>query len=231
MKEGLKKIYRILIKALAYFILISVLSVMIFRVFPVPVTPLMIIRCFEQLFNSKPLKLKKDWVSIDEISPHLPVAVMCAEDQNFLNHNGFDYKAIEKAMKHNERSKRKRGASTISQQTAKNLFLWSGRSWIRKGFEVYFTFLIELIWDKERIMEVYLNIIEIGDGIYGAQAASSEFFKKDAVKLTKSQAALIAAVLPNPRRFSVVKPSSYVKKRQQWILKQMGHLGSLKLKS
>jgi monofunctional glycosyltransferase len=201
--------------------------VILFRFVPVPVTPLMIIRCVEQKLDGKDLKLKKNWVPLEQISSHLPLAVVCSEDQNFLNHSGFDFNAIEKAMKHNERSKRKRGASTISQQTAKNLFLWPGRSWIRKGLEVYFTFLIELTWSKQRIMEVYLNIIEMGDGVYGAEAAGKNFFRKSAKNLSASEAALIAAVLPNPRKFSAAKPSRYVAARQQWVLRQMGHWGGV----
>ncbi|MBI2269886.1 MAG: monofunctional biosynthetic peptidoglycan transglycosylase, partial [Bacteroidetes bacterium] len=153
--------------------------------------------------------------------------VICSEDQNFLDHHGFDMDAIEKAVKHNKKHKRKRGASTISQQTAKNVFLWPGRSWIRKGFEVYFTFLIELCWSKERIMEVYLNVIEMGNGIYGAEAAAKTFFHKPAKSLTSSQSALIAAVLPNPRKFSVAHPSGYVVSRQQWVLQQMGFWGGV----
>lgn len=173
------------------------------------------------------MKLKKDWVSMDDISPNLQLAVVCSEDQNFIKHNGFDLKAIDKALKYNETHKRTRGASTISQQTAKNLFLWPGRSWIRKGFEVYFTFLIEIFWSKERIMEVYLNIIEMGDGIYGAEAAANAYFKKSAKNLSKPECAAIAAVLPNPRRFNAGKPSAYVKGRQSWILRQMANWGGV----
>lgn len=183
-------------------------------------------QCAEQAFDAKrSVKLKKDWVSIDEISPNMQLAVVCSEDQNFLEHYGFDLDAIEKAMKHNENHKRKRGASTISQQTAKNVFLYDGRNWIRKGFEVYFTGLVELIWNKKRIMEVYLNVIEFGDGIYGVEAASQEFFHTSAKKLSRPQAALLAALLPAPRRYSAVHPSSYVRGRQGWILGQMNNWG------
>ena len=186
----------------------------------------MLIRCVEQMFDDKrDVKLKKDWVSLDEISPHLQLAVVCSEDQNFLNHRGFDFDAIEKAMEHNKGHKRKRGASTISQQTAKNVFLTSGRNWLRKGFEVYFTFLIETFWSKERTMQVYLNVIEFGDGIYGAEAASQQFFHISAKKLTRQQAALLAAVLPNPRKFSAKSPSNYIRKRQSWIIGQMNNGG------
>ncbi len=187
----------------------------------------MVIRCVEQKMDGKDMKLKKDWVSFENISPNLQLAVVCSEDQNFLKHNGFDFEAIDKAMEHNEKSKRKRGASTISQQTAKNLFLWPGRSWIRKGFEVYFTALIELVWSKERIMEVYLNIIEMGDGIYGAEAASEKYFKKSALSLSKQDAALIAAVLPNPRKWSPAQPTGYLRKRQGFVLQQMMFWGGV----
>jgi monofunctional biosynthetic peptidoglycan transglycosylase len=171
------------------------------------------------------MKCEKNWVANEKISNKLELAVVCSEDQNFLNHHGFDFTAIKKAMKHNEKSKRVRGASTISQQTAKNVFLWQGRSWIRKGFEVYFTFLIETFWSKERILEVYLNVIEMGDGIYGAEAASQAYFNKPASKLNSSQAALIAAVLPNPIKYSAKKPGPFIHRRQQWIIRQMNYWG------
>jgi monofunctional biosynthetic peptidoglycan transglycosylase len=210
-----------------WFFIISIVSVIFFRWVPIPVTPLMLTRCVEQKMDGKDLKLKKDWVPFEEISPNLQLAVVCSEDQNFIKHNGFDFEAIDKAMEYNENHKKTRGASTISQQTAKNVFLWSGRSWIRKGFEVYFTFLIETFWSKQRIMEVYLNVIEMGDGVYGAQAASKNFFHKDAKYLSKGEAALIAAVLPNPLRFSAAKPSGYVSQRQGWIIHQMALWGGV----
>jgi monofunctional biosynthetic peptidoglycan transglycosylase len=228
MKEFLKKLWRFIWKTAMWFFILSIGSVILFRWVPIPVTPLMLIRCVEQKIDGKPMKLKKDWVSFEEISPNLQLAVVCSEDQNFIKHNGFDWKAIEKAMDSNEKSKRMRGGSTISQQTAKNVFLWTGSGWtryLRKGFEVYFTFLIETFWSKERIMEVYLNVIEMGDGVYGAQAASTEFFHKDAKDLTRDEAALIAAVLPNPRKFSAKNPSGYVIRNQQRILRQMALWG------
>ena len=226
MKKRFPKIWRFLLRFMLWVFVFSIASVIIFRWLPVPVTPLMLIQCISQSFDSKRnLKLKKDWVPLEEISPNLQLAVVCSEDQNFLEHYGFDMDAIEKAMEHNKNHKRKRGASTISQQTAKNIFLYDGRNWIRKGLEVYFTALIELIWNKERIMEVYLNVIEFGDGIYGAEAASQQFFHTSAKKLSKQQAALLAAVLPAPRRFSAKSPSGYVFKRQAWILNQMENWG------
>ena len=208
-----------------YFFAITLLLVLIFKWVPVPITPLMVIRCVEQKANGEELKLEKDWESIDNLSNNLQLAVVCTEDQNFLVHNGFDFTAIKKAIAENKWKKRKRGASTISQQTAKNLFLWQGRSWFRKGLEVYFTFLIEVFWSKERIMEVYLNIIEMGDGIYGAEAASQHYFHKSAANLTNQQAAAIAAILPNPRKFSATHPSKYTQKRQSFAMRQMRHWG------
>lgn len=169
------RIKRIFIKIVTWFLSLSVFSVVLFRFVPIPITPLMIIRCIEQKGDGKKMKLDKDWMSLDEISPVMPLAVIAAEDQNFEEHVGFDIDAIKKAEEYNKKHKGKRvkGASTITQQTAKNVFLWPSRSWVRKGFEVYFTLLIEVFWSKKRIMEVYLNVIETGDGIYGVEAAAN----------------------------------------------------------
>ena len=207
----------------------TILSVVALRFFPVYFTPLMFIRCYQQVQEGRDLKLSHHWVPLEEISPYLPMAVMGSEDANFLKHHGFDYKAIEHAAKRNKEhpEKRKLGASTISQQTAKNVFLWPGRSWMRKGFEVYFTFMIELLWSKERIMEVYLNSIEMGEGIYGADAVAEEHFHTDALNLSKAQCALIAATLPNPRKFSSKNPSAYMLKRQARILREMNYVQKL----
>jgi monofunctional biosynthetic peptidoglycan transglycosylase len=224
-KEFLGKVGRFLWKTTLWFFILSISTVIIYRWVPIPVTPLMIIRCVEQKMDGKDLRLKKDWESLENISKNLQLAVVCSEDQHFVDHSGFDFDAINKAVKYNEHHRRKHGASTISQQTAKNVFLWSGRSWVRKGFEVYFTFLIECLWSKERIMEVYLNVIEMGDGIYGAQATATHFFHKDASNLSKGEAALIAAVLPNPIRFSIARPRGYILKRQGWIIHQMALWG------
>ena len=210
-----------------WFFIVSIVSVIFFRWVPIPFTPLMLIRCVEHKMDGKEMKLNKDWVSLDQISPSLQLAVVCSEDQNFIKHNGFDFEAIEKAMDYNETHTKTRGASTISQQTAKNVFLWQGRSYLRKGLEVYFTFLIETFWSKERIMEVYLNVIEMGDGIYGAQAASKTFFKKDAKYMSKSECATIAAVLPNPIKFNAGKPSAYTQKRRGWVMNQMSLWGGV----
>ena len=208
----------------------TILAVVALKFLPVYFTPLMFIRCYEQLTTEgKSLKLKHHWVPLEEISPSLPMAVMASEDAKFLQHHGFDYQAIEHAAERNREhpEKRKLGASTISQQTAKNVFLWPGRSWVRKGFEVYFTGLIELMWSKQRIMEVYLNSIEMGEGIYGADAVAEEHFGTTAEKLTKAQCALIAATLPNPRKFSSKNPSGYMLKRQARIMKEMNYVTPL----
>jgi monofunctional biosynthetic peptidoglycan transglycosylase len=187
----------------------------------------MVIRNFETSQNDKSSGWQHDWVSIDEISKNLQLAVICSEDQNFLNHNGFDMKAIEKALEHNKTGRKIRGASTISQQTAKNVFLWPQRSWLRKGLEAYFTFLIELAWSKERIMEVYLNSIEMGNGVYGAEAASQYWFKKSASRLSQQEAAAIAAILPNPRVYRANPASNYIQSRKEWIVMQMYFFGPL----
>ena len=201
----------------------TILSVVILRWVPVYFTPLMFIRMAQQKVNHQELTLHHHWVPLDEIAPSLPLAVMASEDAHFLEHHGFDFKAIEQAAMRNIKhpDKRKHGASTISQQTAKNVFLWPGRSWVRKGFEVYFTTLIELMWTKQRIMEVYLNSIEMGDGIYGADAVAEHHFNTTADKLTKAQCALIAVSLPNPRRMNSARPSAYMLKRQKRILREM----------
>jgi monofunctional biosynthetic peptidoglycan transglycosylase len=219
--QFLKKLLVICLKAALWFVVLSVCSVIIFRWVPVPVTPLMLMRCAEQKFDGKPMKLHKEWVPLGRIANAMQLAVVCSEDQNFLKHHGFDFDAIDRAMDYNRTHQRTHGASTISQQTAKNVFLWPGRGWIRKGFEVYFTFLIETFWSKERIMEVYLNVIEVGDGVYGVQAGARDFFKREAVSLNQQQSALIAAVLPNPRRFSAQHPGPYIYSRQEFIMNQM----------
>jgi len=226
MKAFLIKIFRITLKILIGFVILSVVSVILFRWVPVPLTPLMLIRCVEQKSDGKPMTLKHDWVPLEEISPKLQLAVVCSEDQNYLKHFGFDWGAIEKAMKANENGKKIRGGSTITQQTAKNVFLWPGRSYIRKGFEAWFTLLIEIFWSKERIMEVYLNSIEMGNGVYGAEAAAQHWFKKHAKNLNKDESAAIAAILPNPLKYVANPPSSYISKRKAWIKQQMSFWGN-----
>lgn len=200
----------------------TLLAVVALKVMPVWFTPLMFIRAAQHISDGEMPRMHHRWVTLEEISPEMPVAVMASEDQRFLIHHGFDFDAIQKAVKRNMKAgKKKYGASTISQQTAKNVFLWPGRSWLRKGLEMYFTTLIELIWGKERIMEVYLNSIEMGDGIYGVDAVAQYHFGKTAETLSRRDCALIAATLPNPRRFSSKEPSTYMRKRQRQILKEM----------
>jgi monofunctional biosynthetic peptidoglycan transglycosylase len=207
------------------FLVLNVVVVLLFRFVPVPISGLMVQRRIEAWSGDRPYSTYHRWVPLEEISPSLGAAVIAAEDQNFTDHFGFDWQAIEKAVQHNEHSRRKRGASTVSQQTAKNLFLWNSRSWTRKGLEAWFTLLIEAEWSKKRILEVYLNIVEFGDGIYGAEAAARVYFGKAAKRLTPSEAALLAAVLPNPRKFHAKAPTEYIRGRQAWILNQMRHLG------
>lgn len=218
---SIKKVLRIIRNLVLFFFISTILAVVLYRFVPVYVTPLMVIRSTQQIFKGEKPVWHHTWVPFDKISPHLPMAVIASEDNRFATHNGFDFIEIKKALKENETRKRKRGASTISQQTAKNVFLWPQSSWMRKGFEVYFTWLIELCWSKERIIEVYLNSIEMGKGIYGAQAAAKYKFNTTAAKLSSGQCALIAATLPNPIRFNSAKPSAYLLKRQKQILRLM----------
>lgn len=219
-----KKILRFLWKALLYFSAISVFSVIVFKFVPVPFTPLMGTRALEQKFDGQEMTCSHDWVPIEEISPNLQKAVIASEDATFLTHYGFDFNAMSKAMESNEKGKKLRGGSTISQQTAKNVFLWQGRSYLRKGLEAYFTVLIELIWGKERIMEVYLNSIEMGTGVYGAEAASKHWYGKSAKDLSKREAAGIAAILPNPRKFKASNSSGYTERRKTRIMKHMRYV-------
>ena len=209
------------------FLAATILPVLLFRLLHPPVTTLMIERRIASWFSEGKYSPAYHWVPFDKIAPVMSAAVIASEDQNFAQHSGFDWKAIQKAMDHNERSSRTKGASTLTQQTAKNLFLWSRRSWVRKGFEAYFTLLLEGCWNKRRILETYLNIVEFGDGIYGVEAAAQHYFGKPASKLNASEAALLAAVLPNPHRYSVKSPGPYVRDRQQWILQQMDQLGGV----
>lgn len=229
MKKIFSKIKKIILLIVVAFFASTILSVAALRWLPVYFTPLMFIRLAQQAGAGERLTLHHHWVPLEDISPSLSTAVIASEDARFLEHHGFDYKAIEHAamrnMKHPE--KRKIGASTISQQTAKNVFLWPGRSWLRKGFEVYFTTLIEIFWSKQRIMEVYLNSIEMGDGIYGADAVAEWHFNTQASQLTKAQCALIAVSLPNPRRFNSANPSAYMLKRQKRILHEMKFVKTL----
>jgi len=217
-KSFWKRFLRLLRNILLIFFVTSIGWTILARFIPVIVTPLMLIRSVESLIDGELPKNSKQWVPIEKISPHMVQAVMAAEDNLFLEHNGFSFEDMKKAWKNNQKGRKIRGGSTISQQTAKNVFLWNKRSYLRKGLEAYFTVLIELFWSKERIMEVYLNSIEMGEGIYGVQAAAMEYFGKDADRLTRSQAALIAVCLPNPRRFNPAHPSSYILRRKNQIM-------------
>ncbi len=223
----LKNITSIITRIFLWFLMVTVLWVLVYRFVNPPITLLMIQRNMERNATGKIAKMEKEWVDFDRISNNMKRAAVSAEDQLFLKHLGFDMKAIEKAFQSNQKGKKIKGGSTISQQTAKNVFLWPGRSWIRKGFEAYFTLLIEILWSKERILEVYLNVIEMGDGVYGAEAAAQEYFGKSCRKLTRSQAALIASCFPNPRRWSPRKPTTYIKHRQYLIMRNMRRLGPL----
>ena len=208
------------------FVVASVLQVAVLRFIDPPTTAFMLARQGEAWRQGDwDFRVAHDWRDLDQVSPYLPLAVIAAEDQHFVDHAGFDFKAIEKALDHNARGKRVRGGSTISQQLAKNLFLWQGRSWLRKGLEAWYTLLIEAMWPKTRILEVYVNVVEFGDGIYGAQAAARSYWDQDASALDARHSALLAAVLPAPRRYSAVRPGPYVQRRAAWIQKQMRQLG------
>jgi len=202
-------------------------GIALFNILPVPFSAVMVERQLSAWFAGNfSYVAHSDWVSMDEISPWMGLAVIAAEDQKFPEHWGFDMGAIEKALAHNERNENRiRGASTLSQQTAKNLFLWDGRSWVRKGLEAGLTLGMETVWSKKRILTVYLNIAEFGEGVFGVEAASQRYFQKPASKLSPAEAALLAAVLPNPIRFKASAPTGYVRSRQAWILRQMRQLG------
>lgn len=223
-KSILSRIGRFVRNVILIFLVGSVGWTLLASVVPVWLTPLMLIRSVEAIGDGRTLRNSKEWVPIEKISPYLIQAVIASEDNLFLEHNGFSLEDMKKAWQHNKKGKRIRGGSTISQQTAKNVFLWNKRSYVRKGLEAYFTVLIELFWSKKRIMEVYLNVIEMGDGIYGAQAAAMEYYGKDATKLTRRQAASIAVCLPNPRKYNPVNPSSYIRRRTGTILSLMNKL-------
>ncbi len=202
------------------------LTVIVLKWFPIYATPLMFLRVAEYALEGKWVPVQKDWVPMEEISPHLQRAVIASEDPKFLSHNGFDFEAIAKALDANKRRKVKMGASTITQQTAKNVFLYPSRNYIRKGLEAYFTILIETFWGKKRILEVYLNVIELGPGIYGAQAASQHYWKKSATNLALGEAQLFAAILPNPRKWNPKNPTNFVLRRRNFIRRNLVLLGS-----
>lgn len=221
--SGLKKVFKIFGYVVLGMFILSILSTILYRWVNPPITPLMVIRKIEDGSS-----IKKTWKPLDQISPYMVTAAVGGEDANFMNHSGFDFDAIENAMQKNMSGKSVRGGSTISQQVAKNVFLWPKRSWVRKGLEVYFTMLIEIFWSKERIMEVYLNVIEMGDGIYGAEEAAQWYYKKPAKKLTKTEAAMITACYPNPRIYFPNKPSATVLHKQSLILRNMNRIKKVK---
>jgi monofunctional biosynthetic peptidoglycan transglycosylase len=226
--RGVKRVFTWLAKLVLGLFFASILSVVLLSFIDPPMWSWRIERA---LFPPAPItEVRHQWRSLEQISPELQLAVIAAEDQKFAGHSGFDLDAISSAIEYNQKGKKVRGASTLSQQAAKNLFMWSSRSFIRKGIEAWFTLLMELFWDKARILEVYLNIVEFGPGIYGAEAAAKHYFGKSAAKLTRYEASLLAAVLPNPWRYKVSPPSSYVEQRSAWIRKQMRQLGEVTLK-
>lgn len=222
----MKCLRRILFRVIAALFLWSIGSVMLFKYVPVPTTPLMLRNAFGAMIKGEPTTFHHDWVPMENISIHLANAVVASEDQRFYQHNGFDWKEIGNAIEERKSGKRKRGGSTISQQTAKNVFTFCTSTWVRKGIETYYTILIECFWSKERILEVYLNSIEMGPQIYGAEAVAKHHFGKSSDKLTRSECALIAATLPNPKRYSSKNPSNYMRRRQKAILKQMKLMGN-----
>jgi monofunctional biosynthetic peptidoglycan transglycosylase len=223
----MRKVKNTLRWIIALFFSSTIMAVVAYRFIPVYITPLMVIRSIEQVKDGKSITWHHHWISLEEISKHMPVAAMAGEDKRFLTHHGFNRQAIKYAIEQNKKHNRiVRGGSTISQQTAKNVFLWPSRSWFRKGIEAYFTVLIELIWSKQRIMEVYLNSIEMGKGIYGIDAVAEYHFNKTAAELTRLECALIVATFPNPRLFSSKSPSAYVRMRTREIEHEMKFIPS-----
>ena len=219
-KNIILRSWRIVKKVFLYGFLFSLLYLLYGKWFNPPITITQLVSIL------KGDGLHRDYVRMNKISPHVKLAVLSAEDQLFPDHNGFDFKSIQKAMKHNRKSKSLRGASTISQQVAKNVFLWQHGGYFRKGLEVYFTFMIENLWGKKRILEMYLNVAEMGEGIFGVEAASNKYFHKPAINLTRKESAMIAACLPNPSGYTIKPLSSHVAYRYPWILRQMDHLQS-----
>lgn len=222
-KQLHKRILRWAFLTLVYFVGISIGWVIALRFVNPPLTWLMVQRAIERKSDGKEWKITKAWIKYDELSDNLKRAAIAGEDAHFMTHRGFDGDAIREAMKRNKSGGTLRGGSTISQQTAKNVFLWPQRSWIRKGFEAYFTILIEFLWGKKRILEVYLNVIETGDGLYGSEAATQHYFGKSATSLTKREAALVVAVLPNPRRWQPNSPTAFINRKTNTIVRYMDH--------
>ncbi|NBA85111.1 monofunctional biosynthetic peptidoglycan transglycosylase [Emticicia sp. CRIBPO] len=224
-QSGFSGIIGFLKKVILYFVILSVGSVVLFKFVPIPITITMIDQKIGALIDGKSSEIYYDWESYSDISKEVPLAAVAAEDQLFPEHLGFDFKSMRNAFKNNSKGKKVRGASTISQQVAKNVFLWQERSYVRKAFEVYFTFLIEVIWGKKRILEVYINVAEMGPMTFGAEAAAQKYFRKSAASLTRNEAARLAAVLPSPRKWSASRPGPYVNRRTSQIARQMRALG------
>jgi len=220
-----RSLFRRLLKLLLWLMLASALLVLVLRWVPPPGTALMVERKIDSWLDNQPIDLQRSWRPWNELPDDLKMAVIAGEDQKFADHWGFDVAAIQAALEHNQQGRSLRGASTLSQQVAKNLFLWSGRSWLRKGLEVWFTGLLEVLWPKQRILEVYLNSVEWEDGVFGAEAAAQYHFKLGAPYLSRQQASLLAAVLPNPREWSASRPSAHISRRASWIRQQMRQLG------
>ncbi|MDQ2694869.1 MAG: monofunctional biosynthetic peptidoglycan transglycosylase [Pseudomonadota bacterium] len=225
LRRRARTLLRLLLWGVAGFAGLSVLLVLVLRWLPPPASSLMVQRHATALAAGGEAAIHYRWTPLADIAPAMALAAVAAEDQKFSRHRGFDLQAIHEALKHNAQGRRLRGASTITQQVAKNLFLWPGRSYLRKGLEAWFTLLIEALWPKQRILEVYLNIVELGGRLFGVEAASRRYFGKPASQLTRAEAALLAAVLPNPHRYRADAPSAYVRRRQDWILTQMRQLG------
>ncbi len=227
-RSGWGRLRRYTLLLLLMLPLLSIAQVVILRWVDPPTSGVMLERWFELRKGGATVSIDQQWADWNALSPQLAIAVVAAEDQRFAEHSGFDTEAIREAWQRYRRGgKSLRGGSTISQQVAKNLFLWSDRSWLRKGLETWYTGLIETLWPKQRILEMYLNIAEFGDGVYGAEAASQRYFGKPAAQVSAAQAARLAAVLPSPRRYSVTAPSAYVRRRAAWIEAQMQQLGGL----
>jgi monofunctional biosynthetic peptidoglycan transglycosylase len=224
-KPALRTTKKIVLLTVVGFFSASLLGVILYRWLPVYVTPLMVLRTIDYAIEGKWVPIQKDWVPLEQISPNLLRAVIASEDPKFLSHNGFDFEAIARAIDANKKRRIKLGASTISQQTAKNVFLYPSRTYWRKGLEAYFTLLMETFWNKKRILEVYVNVIELGPGIYGAEAASQYFWKKPAKKLNLDEAQLFAAILPNPRRWNPKRPTNFVLRRRNFIRRNLVLLG------
>ncbi|CAH1043600.1 monofunctional biosynthetic peptidoglycan transglycosylase [Halomonas sp. TD01] len=228
LRRFLGLIWRLIWRGALAFIVLSVALVLLFRFVPPPGSMVMVERKIQSWINSEPIDIQRQWRSWENLSSNAKLAVIAAEDQRFPQHRGFDLVELKRALKASLDGERLRGASTLSQQTAKNVFLWSGRSWARKGLEVWFTLLIEMLWSKQRILEVYLNVAEWDTGVFGLEAAAGHYFGASGSALTERQASLLAAILPSPRTRSASRPDAQVERRSQWILQQMRNLGGVR---